>query len=304
LVGAAAGLVAGLLGLGTLGLTTLGAAAQAAEPGAAAPGAAATATTTAPPPSGSPGTTSPAPSPTGELTLTTAKNCDAYSLDATIVNRTSAAVTVVAAVPLSDLDEVPGAVIDTVTVAAGATGLLRVRGTFSDPLRVAYVRPDTGAVIGTFRTDFWFCARQVDFRIRIVSGTTYTSPLMCPGFGRGTFRTRHGTIRPVSPPPSVGEQFSYRPDPGYIGPDQLRYGCVTSAETFGTFFFTVVPAPSRPPAHAAPSPPPQLPATGLAGLRRQVGIGGLLVLGGTMLTRLGRRRQRPAQTAPVPTPPD
>jgi LPXTG-motif cell wall-anchored protein len=276
-----AGLVASLLWVvvGAVGATTAGA----DEPGSATGTATPTAPASAP---GENDTASPTASAPGQLTVTLAKNCEANSVDATIVNGTAAAVTVA-------VTKLPGPTVDSVTVAPGATGLLRVRGTFADPLDLTYTRVDTGAVVGTFQTDLWICPRRFDVRIRVVSGTTYTSPVVCPGFGTGG-RTRHGLLRPASPRPSVGERFTYSPDRGYVGPDQFDYSCVTSAEAFGTYFITVLPTP---PAHALPPParvlPPQLPATGPSGLPPLLAVAVGLLLAGTATTWLARRQRRP-----------
>jgi hypothetical protein len=102
----------------------------------------------------------------------------------------------------------------------------------------------------------------------------------------------HGQVRQIRRPGEPGPRFTYTPDAGYVGPDRFDYTCNTSAEAFGTVHITVRPAPA---AHMAPPParpiPPQLPATGTAGLAPQVGTGAGLVLAGALVLWLGRRRR-------------
>lgn len=289
-----AGLITGLFTLAVLPTTT-----QAAEP---TPTTSEAATPTEQPPVTSTPSATPPSRPPGELTITLARNCTAYSVDATIVNRTGPAIAVAAyRLPRpvgSDADDVLGPLIDTTTVAAGRTGLLRVPATFMDPLDIAYVRQDADAIVTRFDAAYWLCPRRYDFHARVVSGSSYTSPALPPG-GAGDFRTRHGKIHTLDIP-TAGWQFRYTPDPGYVGLDRLDYYSVPSAEQFGTFFFTIVPRPPRattpnPARTANPGNRPagaaaKLPATGPTGLPWLLATAAGLLLSGGLLLTLHRSR--------------
>jgi hypothetical protein len=217
----------------------------------------------------------------GQLTVTVALNCNTYSVEATIENGTAAEVTVGVRVP-------GGTIFKTLTVAPGATGILRVRGVFSDPYNYEYVRLDTNAVVGSIEGEFFICPSRSDLNIRVVAGSSYTSGSICPAFGFGPRRPAHGTVRVTDD----GDGFIYTPDPGFVGADRFDYGCIPSAETFGTVFVTVLAAPPT----ATPSPPaqPGLPATGVPIRRQLLGAAVLLAVGAAtvLLARPRRRRHR------------
>src|SRR5215217_2840832 len=144
-------------------------------------------------PSGSPSTSppggslaSPSPVPSGGVTVTVAANCDAYSIDATITNRTGAPVTIGVA-------NASGPVFQTLTVAAGATGVLRIKAEFSNSYNLQYSRLDTAVVLAVYQNELFACPKRYDRSVQVVSGTTYRSDPICPAFG-GT-RPAHGTLR-------------------------------------------------------------------------------------------------------------
>ncbi len=256
--------------------------------------------------SAGPSSIGPSRSAADGITITIVQNCLATAVDATIGNGTDAAVTVAVAKITASDDEI-GPIIDTVTVGAGATGMLRAQAVFPDSLHLGYVRQDTGALIGTFHTDSWSCPGQADLRIEVISGTTYSSGIVCMRFAG--MQPGHGRVEPI--PPSL-ERFAYTPDPGYVGPDQFSYGCAPAAQQFGTVFITVLPGAAQPgptqsrpaqpgpaqPEAARPAPLPrhpprqQLPATGPAGLPWQIAAAAGLILAGATATWLSRPRRR------------
>jgi hypothetical protein len=260
-----------------LGLAGLPATADPADPSTPA------ATTT--PATTTPATTTPgegaAPVTPGGLTVTVAKNCNTYSVEATIENRTATEVTVGVRVP-------GGSIFKTVTVAPGATGILRVPGVFSDPYNYEYIRVDTGAVVGSIEGEFFVCPSRSDLSIRVVAGSSYTSRPICPAFSFGPRRPAHGTVRVTAD----DNGFIYTPNPGFVGADRFDYGCITSAETFGTVFVTVLAAPPT----ATPPPPaqPGLPATGVPIRRQLLGAAVLLAVGAAtvLLARPHPRRHQ------------
>jgi hypothetical protein len=252
-------------------------------------------------------TESPTPPPAaGPVTVAVGKNCDSYSIDATVGNGGSSPVTVgvVRDGPVIEI----GAVFASVTVAGGQSGLLRVTATFSDSYHLVYIRLDTGTEVGRFDEDIFMCAHRYDHRVVVVSGTTYVGrDWSCPVYLGVTSGPAHGRAHPTAGE-LIGESLAYTPDRGYVGPDQLDYACNASAEAFGTVFITVVPAPAgrhappagrhAPPARpalpvpsvrAAPAPPTGLATTGMSGLPLQFAVGCGLVLAGVLGLWLSRR---------------
>jgi hypothetical protein len=226
-------------------------------------------------------TSTPTPGP---VTVTIAKNCDSYSIDAGVDNGGSVPVTVGVA-------ERDGVVFSSVTVGPGGTGLLRVEASFSNSYHLTYTRLDTGHEVGMFDEDLFVCAHRGDHLIEVVSGTTYTSTLSCPLFLTVPRKPSHGRVGTVGDG-FGGHRFTYTPAPGYLGRDRFDYACNTSAELFGAIFITVLPAP---PARLVPVPPaarPGLAATGTASPAPQVALGGGLVLIGTVIVWVGRRSHR------------
>ncbi len=178
-----------------------------------------------------------------------------------------------------------GPVFQTLTVAAGATEILRLKAEFSNPYNLEFSRLDTGAVLAGYQNEFFVCPQRYDRSFRVESGTTYRSDPICPAFS-GT-RPAHGTLRVLD-----DWSFTYTPDPGYVGPDQFDYQCITSAETYGTVRITVLPAPPGETTQPPPPARPALPATGVAvGGELAAGLG--LLVAGVVGLWLARRR-RPA----------
>jgi hypothetical protein len=229
------------------------------------------------------------------VTATVAQNCDEnFLIDATIVNRTAAAVTV--GVTGTAVDS--GPLFRTVTVGAGETGILRVAGTeIINQQDLVYRRVDTGEVLATFHIDFSVCLLRKDLSIRVISGRPFTSGgIACPTWSV-TKTVQHGTLR-LLPPGNFGfAAFTYTSNRGYVGPDPFDYICAGGDLVFGTVFITVVPAPAEPTPPATGAAPPTPPATAAdlaatgAALRGELTAGVGLLLLGALLVWFSRPRR-------------
>jgi LPXTG-motif cell wall-anchored protein len=228
------------------------------------------------------------------VTVELVKDCDLlHGLFATVHNGTDAPVTV-------QVTDSNGPPLGAVTVPAGATAtkVLGVVIQIANQYDLRYLNADTGAVIANFASDELFvCVRHYEYHIRVVSGAKYRSPPHCPSLFAS--RPKHGRVRTVDVTNFPASGYEYTADRGYAGPDQFELSCgPVSAESTGTVFVTVLPAPpahSQPlPAHSQPLPAtatPQLPNTGTPplGWLTTAGLAALLLGAAAALAARQRR---------------